>query len=509
MQKQSANECNASSIDEVNLAQLPDTIIRASIVIPTGGGWHDPHVLLNETAHQLDGRMLSDFNFLNTFDTYDGQNTTTCSDWYALTFTEPHLFNCIDMTMGIPYADGGWWQSLSVEVDVAGEWQAVKELVVFPDYSFADSPVNRLPYETYTLTFKEVTTHAVRLIGMPGGTAQFTSLARIAVYHRDLTRTSIKTLPPPIPYVFKLLSPQVMWDLSSHLVKLTGIAIDFSAMQYYLDPERAEQHFVAVASNYRGQPDLWFLIGDTIGWRKWNASNLSLQGTEPQVMHLLNGTLARAVAPVIAADRVQGQIETHYVVIRDTFDEAWHRDFARQHGISWDAYMDALERSPHMTLEQLNAVAGLMGIIANTIANLMQRNFELQKELDTMRQASSTRLQQEQIVQKAITYMREHIETPLTIVDVARTVALSVPYFCTLFHKHTGQTPGEYVSALRLARAKEYLVHSQMSIMDICVALDYSPSYFSRLFRRTTGLSPSEYREKMSATPVKSSLKPR
>src|SRR5437016_5786863 len=111
-----------------------------------------------------------------------------------------------------------------------------------PAYQFHDTEDSRRPFETYVITFDEVTADAVRLIGQPGGPAQFTSLARLAVYHRDLSRWNPTSLSaPPTPYVFRLIPAAMIWDLSENLFRLTGLAILFPLYEKFLDKGRYQQ----------------------------------------------------------------------------------------------------------------------------------------------------------------------------------------------------------------------------------------------------------------------------
>ncbi len=163
-----------------NLA-IPDrAAVSVSTPHVTGHGARDPNVLLRGRVWTSDTCALADLDQSATFDTYDGQNQARGPEWYALHFMAPTTFNCLELTMGFPYRDGGWWTSLGVEVQLAagGAWQPVERLRITPPYNFRDSRYQRRPYEHYTLTFATTTARAVRLIGAPGGLAQFTSLAQ-------------------------------------------------------------------------------------------------------------------------------------------------------------------------------------------------------------------------------------------------------------------------------------------------------------------------------------------
>lgn len=131
-----------TNTEEVNLALMPGVRILVSVVAPIGGGARDPKILLNDSAHQVDGHPLSDFDQSRTYDTYHGQNQVDGIDWYAIEFGQPISFNCVEMTMGLFYPDGGWWKSLLVEVmtEDGGNWQPVNHFNITPAYNFDDMP---------------------------------------------------------------------------------------------------------------------------------------------------------------------------------------------------------------------------------------------------------------------------------------------------------------------------------------------------------------------------------
>ncbi len=463
---------------------------------PIGGGSRDPRVLLNETAHQLDGRPLSYFDRAQTYDTYDGQNAGSGCDWYALEFPTATTINCIEMTMGYPHRDGGWWTSLTVEVRLEGHdtWSGVEQLDITPPYCFANTPVGRRPFETYVLTFQTVCVRALRLIGQPGGIAQLTSLARIAVYKRDLSRMNpLRMSNPPVPHIFRLIPPHLAFDLAENLAILTGLVVEIPLMEYYLDSQRFERFWQRISRNYRGEPDLWFLLGENIGWNTWNRMiggeipQPPAMSTLPYVKTVFADVFAYAVAPVVVDGLVLGVMSAGHVLLQEHFDAQWHLHTAHQLNIPWEHYQPALERTLRMPLRQLQATAELLGIIANTIANLVHR-------LERAGSDEEKRVQgRKETVRRAIDYMTTHLEAGITSAAVARAVNLTLPYFSTLFSEETGHHPSDYLIKLRVERAKEYLTHTTLSVVDVSDKLGYDPSYFSRLFKRHTGYAPSHY----------------
>lgn len=78
---------------------------------------------------------------------------------------------------------------------------------------------------------------------------------------------------------------------------------------------------------------------------------------------------------------------------------------------------------------------------------------------------------------------------------VAARVCMSPSYFSTIFSKETGKTFIEYLTEVRMEKAKEYLVCTNRKTSDIAFEIGYKdPHYFSFLFKKTQGCTPKEYR---------------
>ena len=481
-----------------NFALRPGVEITASVSQPTGGGARHPRVLLNDSALHLDGRPLEAFHRDNTFDTYDGQNHASGPDWYVLAFPEPVQVNCVEMTMGFADFNGGWWTSLAIEtMDAEGCWHPVENLEITPPYCFENCRGERRPYQTHYLSFTLAYARAVRLIGRQGGRDEFTSLARIGVRQRTMSRArpELDVSPAPIPDVFRVISPSTVWDLSAGLTKVVGLTIYLPLMDYYLDADRHQQGWQALRRNYQGEPDLWFLIGESIGWDASEAiiASAAIAGApasvNPYVRLILDGGFAQAMAPVWVAGRLLCELTTRRVMVRDHYDRSWHMRFASRSGIPWSTYRAAVRRSPQLTMEKLSGVAELMGLIANSVANLAYRLDLAEQDLGQDLRAHSRK----QTILQAIDFMQDHLEEQIGVVDVARAVNLSPHYFTDMFTAQTGLTPNEFLTNLRIERAKEYLTQQHMSASDVCLALGYSPSYFWRLFKRKTGCTPARF----------------
>lgn len=105
-------------------------------------------------------------------------------------------------------------------------------------------------------------------------------------------------------------------------------------------------------------------------------------------------------------------------------------------------------------------------------------------------------VQANQIVARAIQYVKQHFREDVTLVNVAEELNVSLFYLSKLFRKHTGTNFTEYLTQLRVDYAKKLLAAGEMSIKEVAYAAGFnSQSYFSKIFKKYAGVAPSEYKE--------------
>ena len=99
-------------------------------------------------------------------------------------------------------------------------------------------------------------------------------------------------------------------------------------------------------------------------------------------------------------------------------------------------------------------------------------------------------------VVRAKNYVRDHLQDDITLTDVAKAACTSTFYICKLFKRHTGLNLTEYISRLRVERAKELLQNPQARISEIAYEVGFqSLTHFNRVFRALVGKSPTDHRE--------------
>ncbi len=92
-------------------------------------------------------------------------------------------------------------------------------------------------------------------------------------------------------------------------------------------------------------------------------------------------------------------------------------------------------------------------------------------------------------------YIREHLDEPIRLDDLAREAAMSKYHFARQFKQRTGRTPLQMVHQLRLEAARALLLDEGLTLDAVARRVGLvDASHLSRLFRRVTGQSPGQYR---------------
>lgn len=99
------------------------------------------------------------------------------------------------------------------------------------------------------------------------------------------------------------------------------------------------------------------------------------------------------------------------------------------------------------------------------------------------------------LISKANTMLEQQLDQPFFVQELADQVGLSPVQFTRRFRHVYGMNPSEYISNLRLKKASQLLIQTDLSIEDIAIQCGYSNGfYFSRVFRLKKDMSPSQFR---------------
>lgn len=99
-------------------------------------------------------------------------------------------------------------------------------------------------------------------------------------------------------------------------------------------------------------------------------------------------------------------------------------------------------------------------------------------------------------VRATIDYIQDHVRESLDLRSISRVAGLSEFHFARLFKTATGVTPFQFVTRVRMARAKDLLRKTRLPISEIAERVGYQkPSHFSDRFRAAFGCGPDAYRK--------------
>lgn len=108
-----------------------------------------------------------------------------------------------------------------------------------------------------------------------------------------------------------------------------------------------------------------------------------------------------------------------------------------------------------------------------------------------------------ELIQRAISYLREHYAAPVQLGDISRHALLSKSYFSAQFKKTTGMSVFDYLQKLRIEEACRLLEERSDKITDIAGQVGYGDyRFFNKTFRKVTGMTAGEYRKKAKRLPT-------
>lgn len=150
---------------------------------------------------------------------------------------------------------------------------------------------------------------------------------------------------------------------------------------------------------------------------------------------------------------------------------------------------DTRELSPQSRdVNEIAANPGPQAAVEQYLVKLFQEALGLRDKLSQKRYG--------QLLEEARAYIKDSFQNhDLSLNTVAGYVCISPSYFSTIFSQETGKTFVEYVTELRIEKARELLMCTNLRTAEVGYQAGYKDShYFSYIFKKMTGCSPKEYR---------------
>lgn len=212
-------------------------------------------------------------------------------------------------------------------------------------------------------------------------------------------------------------------------------------------------------------------------------------GEEPRNVACFAG-LREAAVPIHIGNELIGYLQTGGVLLK----KPTSTDFSRvsRQIMRWGLKVnlnrleEAYFHSKVLTVNQFESMIRLLTIFAQHLSMVGNQVMVRQEHAEL---PNITRAKQ---------YIQEHQTEDLSLSQVAQAVNTSTFYFCKMFKKSTGLNFTDYLSRVRIEKAKNLLINPNLRISEVAYEVGFqSLTHFNRVFRKTVGQSPSEYRSQL------------
>lgn len=139
--------------------------------------------------------------------------------------------------------------------------------------------------------------------------------------------------------------------------------------------------------------------------------------------------------------------------------------------------------TPVVTADRFEAIIQLLSVFSQYLSDYIDQQTIAVAEGEPLAVASAKR------------FVQERVDEPITLAQVVAHVRVSRFYFCKLFKRATGMTLTDYVTRVRLEKAKTLLGNPSLRISEIVFASGFgSIPRFNSVFKRHHGMAPTAYR---------------
>jgi len=200
--------------------------------------------------------------------------------------------------------------------------------------------------------------------------------------------------------------------------------------------------------------------------------------------------LSDTAVPVQLGDKVIGFLQTGQVFLKTPHKSGFKR-VARQL-VEWGGNVDlsrledAWFQSRVLTPTQYQAMVRLLEIFASHLSTISNQIAVQESNAEPP------------IITRAKEFIEQRKSDPISLTEVARALNVSTFYFCKLFKKATGLNFTEYLSRVRIEKAKNLLLNPNLRVSEIAYEVGFqSLTHFNRVFLRIVGRSPTAFRESL------------
>jgi two-component system, response regulator YesN len=104
------------------------------------------------------------------------------------------------------------------------------------------------------------------------------------------------------------------------------------------------------------------------------------------------------------------------------------------------------------------------------------------------------------IIKRVCDYIHTHYKKDISLTEMAQHANMSISYFSAWFKRCTGRTLVQYIQEVRIEKAKQLLLETQLKNYEIAERVGFATQpYFTRVFKSSVGVSPNTFRKRMGS----------
>jgi AraC-like DNA-binding protein len=269
-------------------------------------------------------------------------------------------------------------------------------------------------------------------------------------------------------------------DYERAFTETTGLPVTLRPVETWQLPlhgKRGENPFCAMMAENSRTCAACLQMQERLAQSAWN---------EPCTMNCAYG-LDETAVPVKLGTETIGFLQTGQVMRQKPTTAGFRRAVGQAEKLGVDLNnqraREAYFQTPVVSQKKIDSVSNLLSIFAE---HLSMKSNQI---------AVQTANTEPPIITRARRYIAEHHTEDISLGQVAQAVHASIFYFCKLFKKVTGINFTEYVSRVRIERAKNLLLNPNLRVSEIAYEVGFqSLTHFNRVFKKLAGQSPTEYR---------------
>jgi two-component system response regulator YesN len=148
-----------------------------------------------------------------------------------------------------------------------------------------------------------------------------------------------------------------------------------------------------------------------------------------------------------------------------------------------DLFQDTVQPDIFQRIQQMNSFSQLESWVRTLV-------FKAMAQVHSRKQTRAVK-----VVEEVKSYIQNHYgNEELRIEDIANSVHMNYNHLCYVFKKETSITINDYLTELRIAKAKELFDKGEKVVQFVAGRVGYADAnYFSKCFKKYIGITPSKY----------------